>query len=185
MYDIKNYERFIEEIKGEGLHWEKIKKRTITLFQVLIDKDLKELVFVLKHYPEYLEFVCDHFRYLYNYSEQVADIYASSELLFMSEGYHHKQFVRNLVRKLHQIRDFDISQIKKFLEELISNQSKLHPIILGFYKAEIENNLTNSNAHILQKKAIEKVLKELQNVDNSFDFKAKDRDALMDIPYME
>lgn len=114
-YDLKHFETFLGESNSEGGHWDKIKKRTATLFQVLIDGDLKELVFVLKHYPQYTELVCEHFRYLYNYSEQSADIFAASKLLYMSEAYHQKQFVRNLLRKLEKIETYELSQIKTFL----------------------------------------------------------------------
>ncbi len=182
-YDLENYERFLGEFKTDGGHWEKIQKRTATLFQVLIDGDLKELVFVLKHYPKYIEIVCDHFRYLYNYSEQTADIFAASKLLDMSEGYHQKQFVRNLIRKLEKIDEYDISSLKKFLDKLLDEQTRIHPIILGYYKSEIENNIENNNYHKLQTKVIEKQLSKL-TVDDSFDFSARDRDAGLDIPYM-
>ena len=139
---------------------------------------------MLEHYPKYIEIVCDHFRYLYNYSEQSADIYAASKLLVMSEGYHQKQFVRNLIRKLEKIDEHDISDLKKFLDKLIDNQNKIHPIILGYYKSEISNNIQNGNYHKLQTKVIEKQLSIL-NVDESFDFTARDRDAGLDIPYMD
>ena len=112
---LENYEKFLGDSKSDGGHWDKIQKRTATLFQVLIDGDLKELVFVLKYYPNYIEIVCDHFRYLYNYSGQEADIYAASKLLSMSEGYHQKQFVRNLVRKLEKI-DLDLNQVQQKAE---------------------------------------------------------------------
>lgn len=183
-YDLETYDRFLGEFREEGNHWDKIEKRTATLFQVLIDGDLKELVFVLKHYPKYIYIVCDHFRYLYNYSEQEADIFAASKLLDMSEGYHQKQFVRNLVRKLKKINEYDISSLKAFLDELLENQERIHPIILGFYKAEINNNIENNNYHKLQVKVIEKSLSKLI-VDSSFDFTASDRDANLDIPYMD
>ncbi|MEA2029181.1 MAG: hypothetical protein U9N49_09425 [Campylobacterota bacterium] len=183
-YDLENYERFLGKIKDEKVHWLKLEKRTATLFQVLIDKDLKELVFVLKHHPEYIEVVCDHFRYLYNYSETVADIYAASKLLKMSEGYHQKQFVRNLVRKLEKIEDFDLGEIKAFLETLISKQDEIHPIIISFYKSEIEHFLESQNYHKLQTIAINKKL-DLLKAQNDFDFQASDRDASLDIPYME
>lgn len=183
-YDLENYERFLGEIKEDGIHWEKIEKRTATLFQVLIDGDFKELVFVLKHHPKYIETVCEHFRYLYNYSEQTADMYAASELLEMSAGYHQKQFVRNLIRKLKKIDDYDISKIKSLLDELLVNQERIHPIILGYYKSEITKQLENSNYHKLQIKVIEKSLIQLI-VDDSFDFSASDRDAQLDIPYMD
>lgn len=183
-YNLETYDRFLGDFKTEGAHWDRIEKRTATLFQVLIDGDLKELVFVLQHYPKYTEIVCDHFRYLYNYSAQEADIYAASKLLTMSEGYHQKQFVRNLVRKLTKVDDLNISELKSFLDELIINQNEIHPIILGFYKNEIENNIQNNSYHKLQVKVIEKNIKKLL-VDNSFDFSARDRDANLDIPYMD
>lgn len=183
-YDLETYDRFLGDFKTDGGHWEKIEKRTATLFQVLIDGDLKELVFVLNHYPKYVEIVCDHFRYLYNYSGQEADIYAASKLLYMSEGYHQKQFVRNLVRKLEKIDEFDISSLKAFLDNLITNESKIHPIILAYYKSEIENNIESNNYHKLQVKVLEKNLAKL-TTDNSFDFSANDRDANLDIPYMD
>lgn len=183
-YDLQTYERFLGDFKESGNHWDKIEKRTVTLFQVLIDADLKELVFVLKHYPKYIEVVCDHFRYLYNYSAIDADIYAASKLLSMSEGYHAKQFVRNLLRKLKKIDDYDISKLKMFLNELLENQEKIHPIILAFYKVEVLDRVYVGNYHKLQVKVIEKMLEKLV-VDESFDFSAKDRDANLDIPYMD
>lgn len=183
-YKIENYERFLGEFKEHGSHWDKIEKRTATLFQVLIDGDLKELVFVLKYYPKYIEIVCDHFRYLYNYSAQEADIFAASKLLDLSEGYHQKQFVRNLLRKLQKIDEFDISKLNIFLSDLLNNQEKIHPIILSFYKNEIEKNILENNYHKLQIKVIEKNLSKLP-VNSDFDFNANDRDANLDIPYMD
>lgn len=182
-YDIEKYQSFLGEVKSDGGHWEKIKKRTATLFQVLMDGDLKELVFVLKQYPQYIEIVCEHFRYLYNYSEQSANIYAASELLAMSETYHQKQFVRNLIRKLEKIEEYDISKIKSFLQNLIENKDKIHPIVLGHYKAEIEAFVQKGNYHILQVKVIQKDLQKLP-IDTKYDFSASDRDANLDIPYM-
>jgi len=183
-YDLENYERFLGEFRTDGVHWEKLEKRTATLFQVLIDGDLKELVFVLKHYPEYVEIVCDHFRYLYNYSEQVADIYAASKLLYMSEGYHQKQFVRNLLRKLQSVEEYDLSELKKLLDELLESKDSIHPIILGYYKQNIEKNISESSYHVLQVKVLEKKLASIDVKDN-FDFSASDRDANLDIPYMD
>jgi hypothetical protein len=121
---------------------------------------------------------------LYNYSAQEADIFAASKLLELSKDYQPKQFVRNLLRKLEKIDDFDISQLNVFLNDLIKNQEKLHPIILGFYKNEIEKNISNNNYHLLQVKVIEKNLTKLP-ANSDFDFTANDRDANLDIPYMD
>lgn len=185
VYDLDNYERFLGDLNNstDGSHWGKIQKRTATLFQVLMDEDLKELVFVLKHYPQYIEIVCEHFRYLYNYSEKTADIFAASELLHISTKYHQKQFVRNLVRKLPKIDDYDISKLKSFIEMLLENQNTIHPIILSYYKVLIEQNIEDNHYHTLQIKIIQKHLDKLQIVD-TYDFTASDRDANLDIPYM-
>lgn len=182
-FNIKNYENFLGDFKEEGAHWEKMHKRTATLFGVLIDKDLRELVFVLRHYKEYIKVACDHFRYLYNYSEQTADIYAASELLSMSEGYHQKQFVRNLLNKLERIDTYDVVQLKAFIHQLIDTQERLHPIIVSFYKESIIDTMNKTNIHILQRKALEKLLVNIQ-VTHAYDFSASDRDAQLEIPYM-
>ncbi len=183
-YDLEKYERFLGEIKDEDIHWLKLEKRTATLFQVLIDGDLKELVFVLGHHPQYVEVVCDHFRYLYNYSETVADIYAASRLLELSEGYHPKQFVRNLVRKLEKIEEYELAELAAFLDTLIADQEKIHPIIISFYRSEIERLLESGSYHKLQTIVLQKKLKNL-SVASDFDFTASDRDASLDIPYMD
>ena len=182
-YKLDKYESFLGEVKSDGGHWEKIKKRTATLFQVLMDGDLKELVFVLNHYPQYIEIVCEHFRYLYNYSEQSADIFAASKLLWMSTEYHQKQFVRNLIRKLPKFDEYNSTQIKEFFDSLKNNQDQIHPIIIGYYKSQLEYYLENSSLHILQKKVLQKNALELSG-DDSYDFSANDRDANLDIPYM-
>jgi hypothetical protein len=104
--------------------------------------------------------------------------------LDLSKNYQPKQFVRNLLRKLQKIDEFDITQLSLFLNDLIKNQEKLHPIILGFYKNEIEKNISNNNYHLLQIKVIEKNLSKLP-INSDFDFSATDRDANLDIPYMD
>lgn len=182
-YNLENYERFFGDVKSDGGHWEKIQKRTATLFQVLMDEDLKELVFILEHYPKYIEVVCEHFRYLYNYSNKKADIYAASKLLYLSTEYHQKQFIRNLLRKLDDISELDISKLKRFIDTLLENQGKIHPIILGHYKTQALQNLQNNAYHKLQTIVVEKSLEKL-TVDNTYDFTASDRDANLDIPYM-
>lgn len=183
-YDLKRYSNFLGNIKTDGNHWEKVEKRTITLFQVLMDGDLKELNFVLKHYPEYIELVCEHFRYLYNYSSQEADIFAASKLLEISEKYHTKQFIRNLVRKLRSVDELDTKEATAFLQNIIENKNKLHNIILKYYHTQFIEYLQSSTLHKLQQIALKKKLKFIE-VENEYDFNANDRDAALDIPYMD
>lgn len=63
-------------------------------------------------------------------------------------------------------------------------KKKIHSIILSFYKNEIERNINTNNYHKLQIKVLEKNLQKLP-INNDFDFSASDRDANLDIPYMD
>ena len=87
-------------------------------------------------------------------------------------------------RKLKKIDEYELSSLNSFLAHLIENQEKIHPIILSFYKSEIEKNISNNNYHILQIKVVEKNLSKLP-ANSDFDFSANDRDANLDIPYMD
>ena len=71
-----------------------------------------------------------------------------------------------------------------FLNELLEKQEQVHSIILSFYKNEIERNINTNNYHKLQVKVLEKNLQKLP-INNDFDFSASDRDANLDIPYMD
>lgn len=71
-----------------------------------------------------------------------------------------------------------------FLNELLEKQEQVHSIILSFYKNEIERNINTNNYHKLQIKVLEKNLQKLP-INNDFDFSASDRDANLDIPYMD
>jgi hypothetical protein len=101
----------------------------------------------------------------------------------MSEGYHQKQFVRNLLNKLERIDTYDVVQLKAFIHQLIDTQERLHPIIVSFYKESIIDTINKTNIHILQRKALEKLLVNIQ-VTHAYDFSASDRDAQLEIPYM-
>lgn len=162
-------------------HWRRLSKNTITLFQVLIDQDLKDLVLVLEHYPRYIEWVCEHFRYAYSYSENSADILSASKLLFLGEEYFSKQFVRNLVRKLPKIEDYSLEEIKDFTKTIKENEKSWHSIIINYYCLEVEE--FTKSLHPLQKIAL---LKEIKTIDikANFNYDAQDRDAVLDIPYM-
>ena len=62
--DISQYQAILDKdnFQDKESHWRQLSKTTISLFQVLIDQDLKDLVTVLKHFPRYTEWVCEHFR---------------------------------------------------------------------------------------------------------------------------
>jgi len=172
-----------DHFQPEEPHWRRISKNTVSLFQVLIDQDLIELVMVLEHYPRYIEWVCEHFRYAYSYSENAADIDAASQLLELGEPFFTKQFVRNLVRKLPKLDTMELEVLKGFAEHVAARHQEWHPIITNHYCDAIVTEVNDQKLHPLQRIAITNKLTTIERVE-TFDYDADDRDAVLDIPYM-
>ena len=172
-----------DNFRPDEPHWRRISKNTVSLFQVLIDQDLKELVMVLEHYPRYTEWVCEHFRYAYSYSENEADIGAASQLLELGEPFFTKQFVRNLVRKLPRLDTLEPEALKSFAENVAVQQEKWHPIITNHYCDAIMEEVEAQRLHPLQRLAITNKIVSIERIE-TFEYDAEDRDAVLDIPYM-
>lgn len=183
--EIEQYRRILDKdtIKSGEPHWASMGKNTITLFQVLIDQDLTHLVMVLQHYPKYIEAVCEHFRYAYSYSENIANIDAASQLLTMGEPYFTKQFVRNVMRKLPKIEGDDRDTLQNFMDDLHNDQHVWHPIITMHYRNMIKRLINETPLHPLQRIVLEKKITTIHEV-STYDYEALDRDSHLDIPYM-
>ena len=183
--DITQYRPILERdnFQEDEAHWRQLSKNTISLFQVLIDQDLKDLVTVLKHYPQYTQWVCEHFRYAYSYSENEADILAASELLHLGEAYFSKQFVRNVVRKLPKLDELNTEELSNFAQKMHDEYSSWHSIVVEFYHCAYTDRTNELSLHPLQRIALMKPIKEIVYT-QEYDYKAEDRDAVLDIPYM-
>ncbi len=186
--DITNIEQYRATLEKDNFqenepHWRGVSKNTITLFQVLIDQDLKDLVNVLNHYPKYIEWVCEHFRYAYSYSENEADINAASKLLELGEPYFSKQFVRNVVRKLPKTEEFNLQELSDFTLYIEKHHHNWHPIVTNYLCANVHQSIANLQLHPLQVIVVKKPLLKIEIVE-SFIYDAQDRDAILDIPYM-
>lgn len=182
---IEHYRRILDNdcFQPSETHWRMVSKNTITLFQVLIDQDLTDLVDVLEHYPRYTHWVCEHFRYAYSYSENSAEINAASRLLYLGEPYFSKQFVRNLVRKLPKLESCSLEEMHSFVLQFQEQQQAWHPIILNHYFEMINEYTRSHNLHPLQRISLTKGLQEFK-YEETYDYSAQDRDAVLDIPYM-
>ena len=183
--DIEQYRAILEKdsFVPDESHWRTISKNSITLFQVLIDQDLYDLVRVLEHYPKYIEWVCEHFRYAYSYSENEADIDSASALLFLGEQYFSKQFVRNVVRKLPKTDDMSIEELSKLALHVEQNHTKWHPIVTNYFIDAITKHINTSHLHPLQRIVVMKQLLKVERKE-TYIYDADDRDAVLDIPYM-
>ncbi len=173
----------MDKVKEGETHWNSLGKSTITLIQVLIDQDLTHLVMVLKKYPQYTEAVCEHFRYAYSYSENEANLFATSKLLEMGRPYFTKQFVRNVVRKLPKIDLSSIDEVKEMMIFLDQHKEELHAIILNHYGNTFLEGLKKTPLHPLQRITLSKGIEKF-HIQEVYDYQAEDRDAALDIPYM-
>jgi hypothetical protein len=184
-FDLGYYERFLGKKPNESgsIHWERADKTAFTLFNVLIDQDLSELVRVLEHFPLYIPLLCEHFRYSYSYNENPASLEAASELLFMGEPYMTKQFLRNVLAKLEKVDEMDSSEIKEFLKTLSEKKEIIHPYIRKYYVITIREWMEAEGLHLLQKKVYDKELKAIEP-DIDLDILPKDRDKEVLIPYV-
>jgi hypothetical protein len=182
---IEQYRPIMEKdnFQSDEPHWRRISKNTISLFQVLIDQDLSDLVKVLEHYPRYVEWVCEHFRYAYSYSENAADIDAASKLLFMGEAYFSKQFVRNVVRKLPRLDEMGIEELGRFAVLIGECRHSWHPIVTNHYHDLFTERLARLDLHPLQRIALNRPIAGLKRQE-TYEYDAEDRDAVLDIPYM-
>jgi hypothetical protein len=183
--DIKQYRTTLEKdnFQKSEPHWRRISKNTITLFQVLIDQDLQDLVKILNVYPQYIEWVCGHFRYAYSYSENYADINAASTLLTLGEPYYSKQFVRNVVRKLPKIDDMSLDELVVFAQNVAKEHTNWHPIVTNYYLDAIAMTTENLDLHPLQRIILTKSIANIPK-SKAYEYDAEDRDAVLDIPYM-
>jgi hypothetical protein len=182
---IEQYRPILEKdnFQSDEPHWRRISKNTISLFQVLIDQDLCDLVNVLEHYPRYVEWVCEHFRYAYSYSENEANIDAASKLLFLGEPYFSKQFVRNVMRKLPKLDGMELEALNRFAERIGTCHHDWHPIVTNHYCDLLNNTVDKLKLHPLQRIALTRSIATVERR-KTFDYDAEDRDAVLDIPYM-
>ena len=183
--NIEQYRPILEKdsFKKDEPHWRSLSKTTISLFQVLIDQDLKDLVNVLEYYPKYTEWVCEHFRYAYSYSENEANIDAASKLLFLGEKYFSRQFVRNVVRKLPKVDEMNINELGQLALHVSQNHLIWHPIVTNNLCETLRKNLEKTPLHPLQRIVLLRPVTHIKPIE-TYIYDAEDRDAVLDIPYM-
>lgn len=183
--EIDQYRRILDNdnFQEDEMHWNSVNKTVITLFQVLIDQDLTHLVAILEEYPRYVRVVCEHFRYAYSYSENSANIDAVSELLLMGEPYFTKQFVRNVMRKLPKLENYELDELKEFAVSLQHSQEYWHPIVTNHYVKGYLAEIQKRRLHPLQEITLTKNIKTI-TIQETYEYEAEDRDAALDIPYM-
>lgn len=140
----------------------KIRNRTRMLFRDLVDNDFKELNEVLEIVPVFLNVAIEQLKIGRKWNDIEADLFEATKFLETSKEYIDEEFLKAFYLKLKSIEELELVELKEFLEYLISIRDSISEIIIRYFVDESEKWLNESDIHILQKKAIEKLIKVLK-----------------------
>jgi len=149
-----------EVIEDENLRV-KISKRARMLFRDLIDNDFRELNQVLELVPQFLSLAIDQLKNGRLWNDIVALDLEVSTFLDRAKEYIDDDFINALYRKLQSFEEYDIHELKDFLNEKIEQKDLLNKIILDYYIKQSKVWLEDTDLHLLQKKSIESLLNKL------------------------
>lgn len=151
-----------EVIKDDELR-KKIRNRTRMLFRDLVDNDFKELNEVLKIVPVFLDVAVDQLKNGRKWNDIFADDLEATKFYQDAKKYMEEDdaVLEAFFEKLTNFEEFEVDELKKFLEEKISQKEQLDPVILEYYKEKTFEWIEDSDLHILQKKTLENLAKKL------------------------
>ena len=147
-------------IKEENLRI-KISKRARMLFRDLIDNDFRELNQVLELVPQFLPLAIDQLKNGRLWNDIVALDLEVTTFLETARELIDDDFINALYRKLQSFEEYDVQELKDFLNEKITQKESLDNIILHYYTKQVKIWLEDNDLHLLQKKSIESLVKKL------------------------
>ncbi|QDF29301.1 hypothetical protein AANAER_1827 [Halarcobacter anaerophilus] len=139
----------------------KIRNRTRMLFRSLVDNDFSELNQVLDLVPVFLPVAIDQLKTGRKWNDIPANEKEATKFIQKAKEFIDNSFLEALHFKLQSFEEFDQSELKEYLEKVISQKDKIDEIILKYYFLEADKWIKNSDLHILQKKGLEKLAKKL------------------------
>lgn len=139
----------------------KIRNRTRMLFRDLADGDFREMNQVLDLVPVFLPAAVDQLKNGRKWNDTGALEEEATRFLKRVDASKDPDFLEALLKKLTGFDEFDSSELKEYLEELLKKKEQVAKVILEDIIERVTEWLEESDLHILQKKAIEKLAKEL------------------------
>lgn len=147
-------------IEDEELR-KKVRNRARMLFRDLVDNDFHELNCVLEIVPMYIDVAVDQLINGRKWNDIVANEVEATLFLEKAKDFMDDGFMQAFYEKLQSFEEFDLQELKDFLEKIASQKEELHTIVLEFYHKRALEWIEESDAHILQKKSLEKTAKKL------------------------
>jgi hypothetical protein len=137
----------------------KIAKRSRMLFRDLVDKDFTELNLVLDIVPVFIDVAIDQLKNGRKWNDISANEIEATKFIQKAKEYLDDDFFDALYLKLQSFEEFESSELKEFLENILEQKEQINPIILEYYQKTAQEWVDDSDLHLLQKKGIEKLLK--------------------------
>ncbi len=148
-------------IKDEKLRV-KVIKRSRMLFRDLVDHDFKELNAVLDIVPVFTDMAVDQLINGRKWNDIAADALESTRFLERTKEFYDAKFFKAFENKLADFEEFDATELKGFLQDIIKKKGQIDKYILKFYHTKTLEWVEESSLHILQKKSLQKLAKELE-----------------------
>ena len=139
----------------------KIRNRSRMLFRDLVDNDFVELNQVLDLVPVFLPVAIDQLKNGRKWNDISAKEIEATKFINRVKEFLDDEFFDALFLKLQDISEYDSSEIKEFLNDIIEKKDQIDKTILEYYSSQVKIWCENCDLHILQIKTIEKLAKKL------------------------
>jgi hypothetical protein len=139
----------------------KIRNRSRMLFRDLADNDFWELNQVLDLVPVYLDVAIDQLINGRKWNDIVANPVEASIFLNRVQSFLDDSLLDAVYAKLQDFEEFEINDMKVFLENLLEQKEQISEVILKYYVEEVELWVDASDMHLLQQKRISQLAKKL------------------------
>jgi len=147
-------------IKDDSLRI-KIAKRSRMLFRDLVDNDFKELNLVLDLVPVFIDVAVDQLKNGRKWNDIPADAIEATNFIQKAKEFLNKEFFDALYQKLENFEEYDPNELKEYLEMIIKQKEYIDKTILEYFQKQSHLWIENSDLHLLQKKSLQKLTKEL------------------------
>ncbi len=138
----------------------KVRNRSRMLFRAMVDDDFKELVEVLKLYPQLMDLAYDQVINGRIWNENFADPKAASAFLEMAEL--DDQLKKGLSRRLQPLKPLSTDEAKAYLASLSTQAQDLHSYIKEHFVNAYEEWIAGTSLHPLQRIALQKQVDSLK-----------------------
>ena len=160
---LKRFQLVNKEVISDDELRHKIRNRARMLFRDLVDNDFYELNEVLKIVPVFIDVAADQLKNGRKWNDIFADdiqasIFYRDAKKFMDED---EGVFQAFLDKLTNFEEFEIEDLKEFLELKIFQKEQIESVILEYYKEKTFEWIEESQLHILQKKTLENLAKKL------------------------